>query len=174
MKIIFLDIDGVLNGYNKRLHLIGSICMKIKPLKKLWFKWDLFGIRWKYVKNLSKIVKKTNAKIVISSSWRGGWNVPYNECLPRMKSLKDKLHHYKIDVIGTTPYICGKREDEINKWLEETDYKIDNFVILDDESFDLQSFVGNHLVKTSTKNTSYTCSGLIFKYVKQAIKVLNS
>ena len=174
MKIIFIDIDGVLNGYNKRLHIVGNICMKINLLKKLWFKWNPYDIRWKYVKNLSKIVRKTNAKIVISSSWRSGWNIPYNECSPRMRSLKDKLHHYKIDVIGITPYIYGKREDEISEWLEKTDYKIDNFVILDDESFDLQNFVGNHLVKTSNKNKSHICSGLTLKYVKQAIKILNS
>lgn len=182
MKVIFLDIDGVLNGYNRRLHIIGSICMKIKPLKDLWFRWDLFGVRRKYVRNLNRIIKATNAKVVISSSWRGGWYIPYNKCNPRMKSLKDQFYHYKIDVVGVTPKILdSKREDEINEWLAKTDYTIDNFVILDDESFDLQSFVGNHLVKTSNvkegkmiTGTSLENSGLKMKHVRQAIKILNS
>ena len=50
MKIIFLDIDGVLNNYNT----LGE------------------GANWEpdLVKILNRIIKETKAKIVLSSTWR--------------------------------------------------------------------------------------------------------
>mgnify|MGYP003300589385 CR=1 FL=1 len=51
----------------------------------------MFGIRTHKVKILSKIVKKTGAKVVISSSWRGGWFQPYEKKSDRQKELQDKL-----------------------------------------------------------------------------------
>jgi histidinol phosphatase-like enzyme len=50
-KVIFLDVDGVLNS-NETLGLSWRECLE-KPLLKL----------------LYKIVAKTNAKIVLSSAW---------------------------------------------------------------------------------------------------------
>lgn len=181
MKIIFLDIDGVLNGYNRFTLFIGKVCCKCKPLKKLWFKWDLFGIRTRYVRNLSKIVRETDAKVVITSSWRHFWHIPYLECDDREKSLKDKFNRYGIDVIGITLSCPGSiRENEINEWLNRADYEIENFVILDDESTDLQSFVGNHLVQTSSikegeiiQGLPHENTGLTMKRARRAIEILN-
>jgi len=50
MKIIFLDIDGVLNNYN-------TVCE---------------GVHWEpgLVKILKRIIAETKAKVVISSTWR--------------------------------------------------------------------------------------------------------
>jgi predicted mannosyl-3-phosphoglycerate phosphatase (HAD superfamily) len=52
MKIIFLDIDGVLNNYNT----LGE------------------GLNWESnaVKILKRIIKETGAKVVLSSTWRRG------------------------------------------------------------------------------------------------------
>ena len=181
MKVIFLDIDGVLNGHNWVNLFIGNVCCKIKPLKVLWDKWDLFGIRSRYVRNLAKIVHATNAKIVISSSWKHAWYTPYLNCEKRMKSLKDKFTIYDIDVIGTTPTCEGsRREDEIRKWLNQTDYTVENYVILDDEPSDLQSFIGNHLVKTSSIQDNEIIqglprenTGLTMRRARKAIQILN-
>jgi hypothetical protein len=140
MKIIFLDIDGVLNGYNKWTYLIINISKALRiPVRMVKNTLNIFEVKERYVKRLSKIVKKTGAKIVMSSSWRFGyWNTPYEEMYYDQKRLYYLLFKYGIEVIDITPSSnSGKREDEINKWLNETKLTVDRFVILDDESFDL-------------------------------------
>jgi hypothetical protein len=142
---------------------------------------DIFGIKEKYVKRLSKIVNSTDAKVVISSSWRNGyWKVPYEEQAEDQKKLTDLLNKYHIEIIDITPSCkSGRREEEINQWLNETKFDVESFVILDDESFDLQSFVGKELVKTSEVmegemicGAAYEDTGLKKKHVKQAIEIL--
>ena len=57
MKILFLDIDGVLNSWRydqERISLQDNIDETRLPL-------------------LSRIVSSTNAKIVLTSSWRKHW-----------------------------------------------------------------------------------------------------
>ncbi len=179
MKVIFLDIDGVLNGYNEWTYRLIDIYNFLNiPIRKHI---KIFEVKEKYVKRLSKIVRSTGAKIVMSSSWRYGyWNTPYEEKYRDQKILHDLLNKYNLDVIDITPRSkSGKREDEINQWLNETELNIDKFVILDDESFDLQSFVGKELVKTSkvaegdiVKGLPYEDTGLKRVHVKQAINIL--
>lgn len=183
MKIIFLDIDGVLNGYNKWTYLIINISKALHiPTNIIRNTLRIFEVKEKYVKRLNKIVKNTGAKIVMSSSWRHGyWNIPYEEKCRDQKRLHDLLDKYSLEVIDITPNSKnGIREDEINQWINETKFAIDSFVILDDESYDLQSFVGKELVKTSKviegdmiKGLPYEDTGLKRSHVKQAIKILN-
>ena len=56
MKVIFLDIDGVLNVIPTKFDQWGAY----------------FGPDDHFVKNLKKIVDQTGAKIVITSTWRMG------------------------------------------------------------------------------------------------------
>ena len=45
-----------------------------------------FTVHKEKVKRLSKIVAATNAKVVMSSSWRGAfWKVPYEEKIGNLK-----------------------------------------------------------------------------------------
>lgn len=62
MKAIFLDIDGVLNCYatNK------DICSKSRCQ-------NYIGIDKDKTKRLARIVKETNAILILSSSWKIGW-----------------------------------------------------------------------------------------------------
>ena len=53
-KIIFLDVDGVLNNENTNARSPGGYV----------------GVMDSKVKLLSKLVKETNADVVISSDWR--------------------------------------------------------------------------------------------------------
>ena len=186
MKVIFLDCDGVINGYGKFTDVIFAIADKLHLTKTLGKHYDIFGVHKHKVKLLSKIVKSTNAKIVLSSSWRYGWElIEDGNCIPKTKQdklLRDTLKRYGMEVYSRTgtvakdEYNTSWREYEINEWLNSHD-NIESFVVLDDEQFDLQSFVGNRLVRTSEKD--YICgrveeeSGLKRKHVKQAIKILN-
>lgn len=182
-KIIFLDIDGVLNGYNF-WSLFGWYIFRISSTFSNWYrnKINPSGIHEKKVKRLAKIIQNTNAKVVMSSSWRiGFWDVSYEEKIGRQKVLADMLNKYNIDVIDITPYSNnGRREDEIIAWLSRHEDEVESFVILDDERSDLQCFVGSNLVQTSSVPRGkmimghwYENTGLKNKHVKKAIKILN-
>jgi hypothetical protein len=185
MKVLFLDVDGVLNGYSKFTGLLYWCFVRLKMMKFVNKHYDIFGVRTHKVRLLSKIIKRTGAKVVISSSWRGGWYQPYEEKKNRQKSLHDKLTKFNIEVIGITPRVSkgdhySHRESEIKQWITECGETINSFVILDDESYDLQSFVGKELIKTSEvkegemiRGSWYENTGLKRKHVNQAIKILN-
>lgn len=187
MKIIFLDIDGVLNGWDFSEYIKYNI-WNIIPSKKIK---NFIRSRSHYtdvdkrrVKRLGKICKKTGAKVVLSSSWR---NMLLHHTGKRRydfdvnKLFWDLMDKYHIEVIGKTPKLetSYKREDEIMAWLSEHNYEVENYVILDDEDADLQMFVDNHLVKTSHKGyagyiacSKMKWSGLANKHIKQAIQIL--
>lgn len=183
MKIIFLDIDGVLNSYS---HTISYIVFRITTflhLEKLWVKIndfrDPFDVRTFRVFLLWIIIKSTGAKIVLSSSWRGGWYLPYEKCGSRMKKLKLLFEFFEIEVVGRTPRAdSGKRGEEIKQFLKETELDIDRFVIVDDESFDIKDYFNDDVfVKTSSKKqirpfVNKSC-GMKLHHVVKIIKILN-
>lgn len=110
MKLIFLDIDGVL--------------VTTKSL--------LAGNEYRFdkdcVKNLMDILTATQAKIVISSSWREDRTLEQLQKLFVSNGLGD-------NIIGVTP-IHGDHEirgSEVKAFLEKADLEIEKFVILDDE-----------------------------------------
>lgn len=188
MKIIFLDIDGVLNGWDFSEYVKYNI-WNIIPSKKIKdfirSKSHYTDVDKRRVKRLGKICKKTGAKVVLSSSWRNGLlhhTGKRHYDLDRNKLFWDLMDKYHIEVIGKTPRLdtSSKREDEIMAWLSEHKYEIENYVILDDEDADLQMFADNHLVKTSHKDyegyiacSEMKWSGLANKHIKQAIQILN-
>lgn len=189
MKVVFLDCDGVINGYGPLTELVFDLARRLHLLKPLRNHYKIFGVHKRKVKLLAKIVKKTNTKIVLSSSWRLGWElVEDGKCISRTKNgklLRDELAKYGIEVYSKTEYLdttktLGRkfpdwREDEIIEWLSRHK-DVESFVVLDDEDFDLQSFVGKELVLTSKKSyfkKGQKTSGLKPVHVKKAIKILN-
>lgn len=183
-NIIFLDIDGVLNGYNK-WNLLGweIVCLTKSERLKNWYRklTNPFGIHKRKVRRLAKIVRATNAKIVMSSSWRfGWWNKPYEEQDEDQRRLTDLLNKYNIEVIDITPRSSdGRRDKEITEWLTKNADLVMRFVILDDERYDLECFVGSHLVQTSSVGKGEVImgharedTGLKNKHIKKAIKIL--
>lgn len=113
LKIIFLDIDGVLNNYDMYHH------ERKVPYKQLIPA---------CVKVLNDLIAKTNAKVVISSTWR------MNET---KESLLSKLQAegYEHDIYDFTPELGGSRVrgNEIKEWLD-ANKNVVNYVILDDDS----------------------------------------
>lgn len=156
-KYIFLDIDGVLNSEQYYLE---------KPQHKRWreFKdkldkhiaWGVCNIDPKAVKLLNILVTETNARIVVSSSWRGDYT------LQTVFSLAGIIE----PIYGETPRLESRfRGEEIDKWLKERQepYK---YVILDDDS-DMLDTQRNNFIHTDWK------VGLTGENVNKAIEILN-
>lgn len=181
-KVIFLDIDGVLNAYNRLSELIWKLFRAMKMSKWFHSHYDVFGVRTYRVFLLWIIVKFTNANIVLSSSWRGGYLDPTFEKTRRQKELQKKLSWFGLTVVGVTGKISseGRYSDrglEIQDYLNKNNY-ITNYVVIDDEKFDIIDTLGDdHLVLTSRdgviKGHPYENTGLKIKNVIRAIKILN-
>lgn len=149
-KYIFLDVDGVLNNkkHYKKLHKKygGKFFAESMPFNP------------RSLKNLRKIVKKTNAKIIISSSWRRD-----PEC---MIVLKARLTEYGLKIHDTTKFINGSRGLEITEWLNRrhNSYK---YIIIDDNTYD--SMDVSHFGKLVLTNCN---NGLDWIATRKAIKLL--
>ena len=144
MKVIFLDVDGVLNTgrYRKLLKKREGISSDDAQ-----FIFDIIAMR-----NLKNLAFKHDAKIVVSSTWRYEKD---DEDDMYWKVLMGTLKAYQSDdkVIGVTPdlretynTICC-RSHEIKAWLDECDIQVDNYVILDDDA-NLFHEEDSHLVLT--------------------------
>lgn len=121
MKIIFLDVDGVLNSWKTNTR---------NPL-------GFLGVDPPCCQLLRDIVVSTGAKIVLSSAWR---YTP--EALPYLWDACGPT----VQCIGETPRLFAHpRGDEIAAWLAEHP-EVDKFVILDDRT-DMSS-VQDHLIQT--------------------------
>lgn len=155
MNIIFLDIDGVLNTSN-----YGVQAHAMWKRTNGWFKSrDEFGAKFDpmAVDCLEYIVHRTNAKIVISSTWRkSGLHV--------MKNMF-KVRGIDADIIGVTPVLNTMRGEEIEQWLHENDY-VTNYVILDNNTDFTEEQKKNHFVCTHGKH------GLDHNAMVKALKIL--
>lgn len=167
-KVIFLDIDGVLNDDGERRAEGEIICEE-------------------YVRNLREIVYKTNAEIVLSSSWREavrrytkGGSLDDDKDLSELYKLFDA---YQLQIAGITPMICNGpdgRPLEIRTWLARRP-RVSGFVILDDDSFWRWGWMKPFVVTTSwremQKKGDYEFSnrmcGLNAEFREQAIEILN-
>ena len=188
-NIIFLDIDGVLNGYNFWTHLGWKLaCLSKNDKIKSWYRkiTDPCGVHERKVKRLSKIVKATNAKVVMTSSWRFGWvKIPYEDAPKDFRKLSDLFIEYNIDVIDITPDLHRKnlkRDRKILQWLYENEDKVDKYIILDDENTLLPYYKDDErfIQTSSVAKGVMICghykenTGLKNRHVEEAIRILNS
>lgn len=182
MNIIFLDVDGVLNGYNIFSDTCYKIAKKLHLPRSIKNIFDPFRISERRIKFLSEIVHKTKAKVVLSSSLRKSyWEIPYEKKIGDLKRLEELFRKYNLEIIDITPQcVSNRREDEIISWLARNEKKVDNFVILDDERSNLECFVGSNLVQTSSikegeiiKGYSSENTGLKKKHIKMAVDILS-
>lgn len=149
MKIIFLDIDGVLNG-----DLV------------TWEGFPDSHIDPALVQKLNRVIAATDAKIVISSSWRFRFNyTEMNEILTR--------RGFVGEIIGETPKFVKNqrfsefisRGREIKEWLDDCAHEIESHIMFDD----VHMMDGSkRLIKTDGK------IGLTDENVERAIQMLTS
>jgi len=174
MKVVFLDIDGVLNAS--------------KTFERRYNKWNETGVieleidefRLEYLK---EIIDKTDSKIVLSSTWRFFFENNDGIVVPRNRKgieLYNLFNKYDLEIYDlTTKNNYLKREDQINLWISNHN-DVDSFVVIDDESSDLKSFIGKQLIKTSIVEDGEIltnmddCIGLSEKPIEEAIEILNS
>lgn len=155
-KIIFLDIDGVLNSadyFDQTKHCKGY--SEINPEK---------------VKLLKEIIDRTSAEIVLSSTWRDLGKRKNEPEHPMYTYLTDTLKGYGMEIIDHTPYIGQDRPKEIKSWLNNQPNQEIRFVSLDDD-FEKEDYdkygIGSCLVKTDFS------TGMAEEHVKRAVELLN-
>lgn len=177
MKIIFLDVDGVLTHSE--------------------YENDSFAdIDETKVELLKEIIDKTSAKIVLTSNWKDKCIIGGKEHrLKEYHILTQVLKHYGIEMYDETkeeklkltvspellrrlpreelkkvrinPYTT--RTGEIYKWLNNNE-NIESFVIIDDEEFEYENFgYQDNFIKTDYYN-----GGLLKEHVEEAINMLNN
>lgn len=155
MKIIFLDVDGVLNHIGCRTRTPGGV----------------YFVEDDKIKLLKELAGATGAKIVLTSSWRKGWfdfdNGITSEDNTDFCMLREKLLEYGLEIMSRTPITNrGHRGSEIDMWLNAwKGENIESIVILDDHA-DMHPY-SQFLVRTFFED------GLTRKDVKRAIKILN-
>lgn len=149
MKIIFLDIDGVLNR-------LGTV---VQGRTMINFN-GVIGMEPELVKRFNELVRKTGARVVLSSTWRlsDTWRADMRANGLEMEFLDrtDDLYDPKKRFIRTG------RGIEINKWLSEHP-KVEKYVIIDDDS---DMLPGQVFFKTSS------VSGLTHEIAEQIEKCL--
>lgn len=166
MKVLFADIDGVLNTEQFQIE-------RVKKFGKM--ECQDYYFQPSCMRHLKRIIDETQCKIVISSTWR--------KSDERIGAIKTNFVIYNINpniIIGITPdffySINVKDEDgnnicrgsEIKSWIKSNDginHNIESIVIIDDDS-DMGD-LKDRLVQTSWK------TGLTRKLADKAIRMLN-
>ena len=161
MKVVFLDIDGVLNVMCREHDIFGAV------------------FHQHLVDNLARVIKETDAKIIISSSWRHGG-------LQRMKDMWE-FRNLPGEVIGITPdlwceiegedfYEKLQRGHEIQSILDRMT-EITSYVIFDDDNDMLSSQQGNFVSCSGNINHPDCIDigyGLTNECANKAIRILNA
>ena len=156
MKVVFLDIDGVLNEEKSR-----SRCCGYK------------GIDDKKVENLAKIVKATGGEIVLISTWKDDWRKTDKSRQGMMANYLDKkLKKQGLSVLDKTESVDKasgfhlSRGEGILQYLST--HTVEKYVILDDYQFDYDGCgLTDYHVKTDNKD-----GGLTEELAKKTIEVL--
>jgi hypothetical protein len=109
-SLVFLDFDGVLNSD----HSVAQL-----------------GTRYRFwppsIRALNHLLRKTGARVVITSTWREHWTLSENAAALERDGMVPGR------VVGKTS-ACGERGIEIDLWLKAVPYVVKSFVILDDRT----------------------------------------
>lgn len=157
MRVVFLDMDGVLNSSD-------YLYVRNRRTKREWKEM----IDPAMVALLNRVLEITGAKVVLSSSWRYRFNTP--EKLEKLRSIL-RSRGFAGELIDRTPLGmemppgsgAGVRGIEVAFWLNRHP-EVSEYVILDD-SDDFPG-LGDRLVRTSW------AEGLTAKHAKHAVAIL--
>ena len=159
IKYVFLDIDGTINSrdwdrYYKDNDL--KYNPEIDP-----------DIDFRAVNRINKLIDTTNAKIILSSSWR----FYLSETINRLKNsglkyqIKDIIKGEECVYNDNWPDIKHPTRGELIKDFI-TDNPCDNYIILDDNN-DMTDEQQSHFIKTTMEH------GFTDKDLEKTIQILN-
>mmetsp|Transcript_7831 Transcript_7831/g.10147 ORF Transcript_7831/g.10147 Transcript_7831/m.10147 type:complete len:172 (+) Transcript_7831:37-552(+) len=146
LKVIFLDIDGVLSNSRAVLYdfepeidfLFDDMINQTLPLEK------------RCVDLLMELIHQTGAKIVLSSTWR-----EHETELTYLRRV------FGDNILGKTKSLSD-RGTEIKDWIET--YEINAFIIFEDSDVHHESIMraglGSHLIKTVIQSENHNDEGL--------------
>lgn len=149
-RIIFLDVDGVLNSHSFPRKMFNEEGVRV-------FEEDILDKR--AIACLKQIVNATtDAMIVLTSTWRK---------FPNSRArLVQQLAEYELFIHSDTPCTGKKRGDDISAWFNlHKDIPIESYIILDDDS-DMNEHL-SHLIRTS-----FYGWGLETKHIQHAVDML--
>lgn len=169
MKVLFLDVDGVLNdlAWIEANSPEPSVSASIDDLVR-----HIDPVR---AQRVNEITQATECKIVLCSSTRTD---------PRMSVVLARSGIFPIHSvtpiplwktnIGGTEYQEIKRAEEVWLWLVENESLVDNFAILDDQNHDWDKFqFGTSFLSEKWIQTSFTNGGLTEVKKQEVIDLLN-
>jgi methyl coenzyme M reductase subunit C-like uncharacterized protein (methanogenesis marker protein 7) len=151
MKVIFLDIDGVLN------HMRPDSYVKDRedPVHELMEE---------HIPLINEVIEKTGAVYIISSTWRKRF-MPH----PRT-AIAEIFSRAGINglVRGYTENLNDRRDTEIRKWLRDhaDHYDVTAWCAIDDDIADMDRLPKQHFVKTKTSH------GLLREHADELIEKL--
>lgn len=161
-NVLFLDIDGVLNSnfWNESHQTEISDGTLIDEEK---------------IKLLARLVKETDAKIILHSGWRFWFDAELKPLCTEAKKLVELLAKENLCISGVTPDLTTEeirktkkfslvKADEILSWIGLPN-DVTAWVVLDDLNLHNDQ-VRQHQVKTDPT------TGLTLEDVEQAVKIL--
>lgn len=153
MKIIFLDVDGVLNAVHSQSRAPSGF----------------LGVDNSKVKVLRELVDRTGAAIVLTSTWKRGWSRNKAMLSKDAEYLNRKLARAGLRIMDKTSDEMFDRGAGIARWIRAHQNIVEAWVVLDDDYFEdyAENGVDDHLVKTS-----FSGGGLMEKHIQQCVDVL--
>ena len=160
MKLLFLDIDGVLNSiqansmFNK-FRKAGSLPDHYRSFREHEFCPIC-------VSNLINIVEEyKDLKIVVSSTWRLG------QSTEDLQTLLGDIGIPKDRIIGKTPSLSGQeRGNEIYDWLTNNNHTKTKYAVLDDDS-DMTMVWDSFFQTDNYVGLDYRVAEKVIKYFKE-------
>lgn len=160
MKVLFLDVDGVLNcTYTfQRRHQLSE------PLSEAAMCWPLGHLDEQIIPLLNPIVERTDCKIVLSTSWR--LHPRFAELGSWLEGKGFKYPNAIIDRTPSMPMMDNCRGEEVKAWLRKHP-EVRQYVVLDDDCEDIIPVHPKNYVATNGNE------GLTNELVETVISILN-
>ena len=155
MKILFLDIDGVLNCRQNQLQMkYGMDLVRSKPSSKImWF------VDPAKLALLANIVERTECKIVIVSTWR------FDHTLEEFKSYFTEMQFpFSDSIVAIGDVRLADREDAVETYLLCND--VTRHCVLDDSKH-------KRTLQSRQVNPEFE-DGLLTRHANKVIEILNA
>ena len=171
MKVIFLDVSGVLNDTNSFRNYIDHYYNFVNDQNIKGYDQNKFDL-------LSEICKEMDAAVVLSSSWKFYYSIQDKFDNELTRILKE-FNKHGIPFYGFTPNL---KTDDIKgreTWIENNIYdylsmhpEIDSFCILSTDNYALESFQDNRVI-TEYNEDGLGNGGLLPHHKSEIEKVLS-